>query len=327
MKQVNIDGLVSVIVASYNHAKYLEKRMESLLNQSYKNIEFIVIDDNSTDNSLEILKIYENKDEIKLISNKKNTGWVSVYNQGFDLARGEYILFSNCDDDCNLKMIEILVEGLNNNKYAGISYCRSILIDKNGDNVGDDYLIREKSFQIRCRNDTIIKKDEMNFYLLYSCVIPNLSAALFRYKALKTTKGFSNEYIVCSDWELYFKIIDNYEIFYIANPLNYFRQHNTTIRNTTKERIVYEEYIRLLLGRLAISKLTYLQRSKIRLRIMYLWSSHLLMPTITGLVNFKFHLYSVCKHDFIALFFLPIGIILRLLKIVIIITSKVKIHI
>jgi hypothetical protein len=224
-------------------------------------------------------------------------------------------------------MIELLVEGMNNNKFAGITYCRSILIDKNGDNIGDDYSIREKSFQIRCRNDTIIKKNEMNFYLLFSCVIPNLSAALFRYKALETTKGFSSEYKVCSDWELYFKIIDNYDIFYIADPLNYFRQHNTTIRNTTKERIVYEEYIRLLLGRLTISKLTYLQRSKIRLRIMYLWSSHLLMPTKSGIVNFKFHLCSVCKHDFIALFFLPIGIILRVMKIVMIIYSKFKFQI
>ena len=101
MTMMGKPGLVSIVVASYNHAEFLEQRMTSLINQTYQNIEILVIEDCSPDNSLEVLRKYESHPKVKLIVREKNGGWVAVSNQGIDLSSGEFVLFANCDDDCD----------------------------------------------------------------------------------------------------------------------------------------------------------------------------------------------------------------------------------
>jgi glycosyltransferase involved in cell wall biosynthesis len=305
-------NLVSVVVASYNHAEYLVQRMESLLNQTYQYIEILVIDDCSTDNSVEILRKFEIHSKVKLILREKNGGWVAVSNQGAELASGEFLIFANCDDACDPRMIERLVERMRENPTAAISYCRSLMINEDGQTIGDDFSLREKSFRTKCTVDALIEKRKMSIFLLYSCVIPNLSAALFRTDCYKDSGGLIANYRVCSDWDLFFRIVNKHDVFYVAEPLNYFRQHTTTIRSRTKEKILYEEYFILLLGRLKQYDLTVYERNRVRLRVMYLWASHILLPNINGIVNFKFHLNCISSFDSYAILFLPFALIIRL---------------
>lgn len=316
-------GLVSVVVASYNHAEYLEQRMDSLINQTYQDIEILVIDDCSTDNSVEVLNNYKSHPKVKLIIREKNGGWVKVSNQGVELSAGEFVVFANCDDSCDLHMIERLVEGLRANPTAGISYCRSLMIDENGDFLGDDFLGREKAFRVKCNNDVLLTKKEMSRFLLYSCVIPNLSAALFRKACFTFVGGFTAEYRVCSDWDLFFRIVAHHDVAYIAEPLNQFRQHETTIRSSTKERIVFEEIMRLLLGQITSLDLTPMERIKYRAHVMYLWSLHLLRPSLTGFLNFFYHLKVVIRLDPVALFFLPTSLLLLAIQLPIKVANKI----
>ena len=144
-------GLVSVIVASYNHSEYLIERMDSLINQTYKNVEILVIDDCSTDGSREVLRDYESHPKVKIIIREINGGWVNVSNQGADISKGEFIIFANCDDTCEPQMLEKLVESIKKNPSAGISYSRSKIIDQSGKFLGDDFLIREKAFRNFCK--------------------------------------------------------------------------------------------------------------------------------------------------------------------------------
>lgn len=89
---------LSVIVPVYNTAKYIEKCLDSLLNQEYSNIEIIVIDDKSTDNSREILKKYENNKKIKIIYNDINKGLSYTRNRGFEISSGDYLGYIDSDD-------------------------------------------------------------------------------------------------------------------------------------------------------------------------------------------------------------------------------------
>ena len=102
--------LVSVIVPIYNTSCYLDRCITSIINQTYDNIEVILVDDGSTDNSLEICKVYENKDERITIYSKKNGGVSSARNLGINCAKGEYIMFVDSDDYIELDMIEKLIE-------------------------------------------------------------------------------------------------------------------------------------------------------------------------------------------------------------------------
>lgn len=304
-------GLVSIIVASYNHANHLERRMESLISQTYKNTEILVIDDCSPDDSLDVLRKYESNPKVKLLARKENGGWVVVFNQGAEISKGEFILFANCDDECDPIMVERLVEGMRANPSAGICYCRSLLIDEEGNLLGDDFSGREKAFRTRCATDVLLANNEMQRFLLDSCIIPNTSAALIRRECFESVGKISSEYRVCSDWLLYFDIVKHYDVAYIAAPLNKFRQHKSSITGSAKSRIMYEEILRLLLGQIKTLSLSNIEKARYRMHVMYLWAIHMLSPTTGGVRNFNFHLKIVLAYDWVALIFLPVAMVGR----------------
>ena len=98
---------ISIIVPIYNVEKYLSKCIDSLLNQTLKNIEIILINDGSTDNSLKIARKYQNENANKIIIiNKKNGGQGSARNEGLKIARGEYIAYVDSDDWVDNEMFE-----------------------------------------------------------------------------------------------------------------------------------------------------------------------------------------------------------------------------
>src|SRR5690554_7984530 len=100
---------ISVIIPVYNKAPYLEQCLNSVINQTYKNLEIIIIDDGSTDNSLEICEKYRKKDErIQLIS-QENQGVSVARNKGIQKASGEWIYFLDADDYLELDAFGILM--------------------------------------------------------------------------------------------------------------------------------------------------------------------------------------------------------------------------
>lgn len=103
------DKKVSVIVPCYNVESYLSKCIESILNQTYKNIEIICINDGSKDNTLSLLKKYQSDDKRIVLINKKNAGVSAARNDGLKKATGDYVLFVDSDDYIDEKMVEILL--------------------------------------------------------------------------------------------------------------------------------------------------------------------------------------------------------------------------
>jgi glycosyltransferase involved in cell wall biosynthesis len=308
-------GLVSIVVASYNHVKYLPKRIESLLSQTYKNIEIIIIDDCSPDNSREVLRTYLYDDRVKLIERESNGGWVKVSNQGIELSKGEYVIFANCDDFCDNSMIEELVNGIRTSNNIGVAFCCSEMIDQDDNHIGYDIQGREASFRNKCKTDTIIPSSEIYRFFLHSCVIPNLSAALIKKKCFDEIGYFSDSYKACCDWDLFFKIFEKQDAYYVSKPLNNFRQHNKTIRSTLKGIVEYEEFIRLLLIQINTGNhLNFFEKIKFRTHVMKLWIIHITNFRDKGYKNIFYHLGIVWKYDKSALlFFLP-AIIFRIIE-------------
>lgn len=99
--------MVSVIIPVYNVEKYLEEALESVINQTLKDIEIVIINDGSTDRSLEIIKEYVNKDKRIKVINQKNQGLSVARNRGIENAKGKYIYFMDSDDYIDLKTLEI----------------------------------------------------------------------------------------------------------------------------------------------------------------------------------------------------------------------------
>lgn len=107
---------VSIIVPCYNAEKYLKKCLDSIINQTYSNIEIILVNDGSKDNTLKILSDYEKKDNRIIVIDKENTGVSDSRNIGVEKATGKYIMFSDSDDYFELDAVESLYKALIENK-------------------------------------------------------------------------------------------------------------------------------------------------------------------------------------------------------------------
>lgn len=119
------DIKISVVVPVYNVEKYLEQCLNSIINQTFKDIEIICINDGSTDGSLEILREYEQKDSRIRLINKENEGISAVRNQGMELAQGEYISFIDSDDWIEENYLEALYTAAK--KYDSDIACSNII--------------------------------------------------------------------------------------------------------------------------------------------------------------------------------------------------------
>ena len=98
--------MISVIIPTYNSEKYISDCLDSILNQTQRDIEIVCVNDGSKDNSLAILNDYKNKDtRIKIVS-KLNGGRSSARNYGIDNSSGEYLLFVDADDELEIEAIE-----------------------------------------------------------------------------------------------------------------------------------------------------------------------------------------------------------------------------
>ena len=110
-----MNDLISVIVPVYNVKNYLEKCLDSIINQTYKNLEIILINDGSTDESLDICYMYEKKDNRIKVYNQENHGLSYTRNRGIEIARGKYIGFVDSDDVISPFMYEFLYKAININ--------------------------------------------------------------------------------------------------------------------------------------------------------------------------------------------------------------------
>lgn len=121
----NQEGLVSVIVPVYNAEMFLRETIETILNQTYKKYELILVDDCSTDNSVNIINKYKEKDKrIKLIKNQKNSGAAVTRNNGIKKAVGQYISFIDADDKWEPTKLERQIKFMkeNNCEFSFTSY-------------------------------------------------------------------------------------------------------------------------------------------------------------------------------------------------------------
>ena len=121
------EELISVIVPVYNVEKFLRYSLESVINQSYKNLEIIIVNDGSTDESKNICKEYEEKDKRVKLINQKNQGLSAARNAGLNIATGKYVGFIDSDDIISLKFYECLYKLLKETN-SDVSECASVQI-------------------------------------------------------------------------------------------------------------------------------------------------------------------------------------------------------
>lgn len=117
---MNINPMISVVMSVYNAEKYLDEAIQSILNQTYKDIEFIIINDGSTDKSLEIIEKYKAQDERIVLISRENRGLIASLNEGIEKTRGKYIARMDADDISLLNRFEEQIRFMEENSSVGV---------------------------------------------------------------------------------------------------------------------------------------------------------------------------------------------------------------
>ncbi|MFA5033435.1 MAG: glycosyltransferase [bacterium] len=201
---------VSIVLATYNRAHLIKKAIDSCLNQTYKNIELILINDASPDNTSEIIKSYlpavkaGNDDRIKYIELKENVGATKAYNKGLTLCTGEYLTWTSDDNYYTEDAIEIMVDFLEANKEIDFVY-------------SNYYCINER--------DEIIAKEKVDTpdNLRRFCCIG--ACFLYKYNVYKTIGGFDGRALSAADYDYWIRIYKNFKMQKLDNFLYYYGRY------------------------------------------------------------------------------------------------------
>lgn len=233
---MNVAPLLSIIVPNFNHAPFLKQRLDSIFNQTFQDFEVILLDDCSTDKSLDLLESYaDNKKVSHLLKNTQNSGSpFKQWQKGVDHAKGKFIWIAESDDYCDTHFLGKTLSLYNENNTIGLMYSQSTDVDSKSRILSHriDYTnsfnpnIWEKDF-------TISGQIFINKYLSFKNVIPNASSVIFR-KSLVTRDIFTDNLInmkTCGDWLFWIKIALTTDVGFISEELNYFRLHESVSRN------------------------------------------------------------------------------------------------
>jgi glycosyltransferase involved in cell wall biosynthesis len=276
---------VSVIIPNYNHARFLRRRIESVLGQSFQDFEVILLDDCSTDNSQSIISSYAGDPRLRAEFNAVNSGSAfKQWNKGVGLANGEYVWIAESDDYADERMLELLVSVLEAEPEVAFAYCRSwrVSADDHLDGFEDSNLV-ELDPQHWTADYRADGREECRNYFVYRNIVPNASAVLFRKSVYEGIGGADESLRLAGDWKLWAAMALTGQIAYLGEPLNYFRFHAESVRGKdaglglAAEESLY--VVRWLLDQLSVSDTS---REKLCQRLSDLW----IAPVIRGHLPF-----------------------------------------
>ena len=204
---------VSAIILTYNRAHMVTEAIDSVLKQSFKDFELIVVDNYSSDNTESVVKSYNDK-RIRYFKHQNN-GFIGVNrNYGIKKSRGEYIAFLDDDDLWLPKKLEKQVELLDSNKELGLVYSDTYIMDSNGNLRENTYFRRIKPARGNAFNE-----------LLQDNFIPMLTVVIRR-EMLSKVGIFNPRYKIALDYDLWLRIAEHYPIDFIEQPLAKYRVHS-----------------------------------------------------------------------------------------------------
>jgi glycosyltransferase involved in cell wall biosynthesis len=238
---------VSVIIPNYNHAAYLKQRIESVLNQTYRDFELILLDDASTDYSRDIIESYRSHPAIShVVYNNVNLGSpFSQWEKGLKLAKGEWVWIAESDDYADSSFLEKMLVAVSKMPNVGLAYSDSHIVQygyAESETFGSLKNVRFNT--TRWSHDhTNNGVDEIENYLLAGGTINNTSAVLFKRNILLQAEPFDRQFRFIGDKYIFIKVLAISDILYVAHGLNYYRNPFNTKHADKLIYYFYEHFL------------------------------------------------------------------------------------
>jgi len=236
---------ISIIMSCYNHDKFVGEAINSVLNQSFKDFEFLIIDDNSTDKTYDIVNSFSDP-RIKVFRNEKNFGMVLNSNSLIKKSNGEYIAIINSDDSWLPEKLQKQLDFLENNADYGACFTLANIID-------EDNKIIKNNIQESLKYLEHDRFGFLNYFFFYNNPLCYPSV-LIRKNILEKTGFFNPAFIILLDIDMWIRIcLAGFEIKILNENLTNFRilknsgnlsgkNHKTIIRNNLEFKEIYKSY-------------------------------------------------------------------------------------
>ncbi|MBD3201957.1 MAG: glycosyltransferase [Candidatus Lokiarchaeota archaeon] len=224
----NEKPFVTVFTPNYNREHLISETIESILNQSYTNFEYIIVDDGSTDNSWDIIQEYAQQDNrIKAFRNKKNLKIVKTRNKGFKLSspKATYFAIIDSDDVAISKRLEIQVKFLEKNPKYGLVGSNKYIIDENSQIIG-------------YRNYPLSDKEIRKTITIYNPIAQ--SSVLMRKKVINMIGYYDQKWKFCQDYDYWLRVGRFWKMKNIKTPLIKYRISKNQVKSKSiKDTIIY----------------------------------------------------------------------------------------
>lgn len=213
--------LISIAMCTYNGEKYLEKQIDSIINQTYNNIELIIVDDCSSDRTVSIIKNYQkNYSFIKLFENELNLGFIKNFEKAISLCSGDYIALSDQDDVWKKNKLELFFTNIKDNVLI---YSNAQLIDKNDIKIGE----------LLINPDNLLRGNNNKAFLFDNCVSGN--TLMFKKELIKYILPIP-EIITFHDLWIAFIATTFGKIDYYHKPLTLYRRYADQVTHVNKKK-------------------------------------------------------------------------------------------
>lgn len=232
---------VSVIVPNYNHARYLNQRIDSILNQTYQDFELILLDDCSTDNSREVLMSYKDNPHVShIVFNEQNAGTAfRQWNKGIALAKGQYIWIAESDDWAETDFLETVMNEIAQHPECGLAYTLAHYMQD-----GVEQWPLNASGKVTAWSGADFVRNK----LVYGCVIYNVSMVVFRRDLFDMVdQSLYAGMHLCGDWFFYAQLCEHTGVLQIDAPHSFYRMHRTNVHNSAEhEGLTFLEGLRVI---------------------------------------------------------------------------------
>ena len=227
---INSSPLVSVVIPCYNHQYYVEKSLKSVIAQTYKNIEIIVIDDGSKDNSVKVLKELQKNNKF-ILECQENMGVCKTLNRAIGMSNGKYIATLASDDYWDLTKIEKQVKVLETSNNSEFCFTQALEFDSNTD-----------------KNMRIFPKNPLSGNVLNSVFVRQhvpAGSMMFSKNLFDKINGF-DESLKEEDWDFVIRSAANTNFISIKEPLFFYRSHETNVMKTRGRKEIFKQKVLLL---------------------------------------------------------------------------------
>ncbi|ANN79914.1 hypothetical protein BAU07_24850 [Bordetella flabilis] len=203
--------------------------MRTILAQTYQDFELIFLDDASPDGSVEYVRREFGNRIDRIEVNARNSGNPFVqWNRGVNMARGELIWIAEADDYCAPNFLERMIAAIEQSRRIGLAYCMTVPVDT-------ESRILNQNFHLAYLGDIGPEhwhqdfvsngQEEIHRYLSQKNTITNVSGVLFRREAYLQSGGAFEKLRMCGDWLTYLQVLQNWDVAFVSEPLNFHRQH------------------------------------------------------------------------------------------------------